>query len=263
MKIEKRVFVSFDGFCKYNCKHCFSFEQEQCHKLRSLDEITDSLKSKEFDVVYVSQKRENFINQDEGLALCEMLFSKYKCNIVIITRSVFDIKQRKRLIQLNSIMKKENKYLFLGVSVVGLESSICTEDLTVVPAPIDRIDFLKDMYNSDITTMLLIRPLFPERVIPLSELKKIIDYTDGKTSCILTGALMVNEAILKRLRFTGTEFQYIVGGESEYLDGAHSGSMNFVDVRKEIDWLKEYCSCKNIKFFEHSLPAINYLIGEH
>lgn len=261
MSLQNRVFVSYDGQCPYQCRHCFSFEVEQHVPPRTAETITDSLQNLDFDVVYVSQKRENFVNPEEGIKLCEMIFDRYSCNIVVITRNVLDAVQQERLLKLHRRMRECGKYLFLGISVVGLKSAGFTENLSLFPTPDERIRFSKEMYHRGIPTMLLIRPLFPESIIPSDEWKNIVDQAAGNISCILSGALMVNPAILKRLGLQESDLQYLDGGESEYLDGAIASSMKFVDVRSEMRQLKEYCQNKGVPFFEHSLPAINYLIG--
>ncbi len=257
--ITKRAFVSFDEPCPYKCKHCFSFEAEHISPPRSIDQIVDSLQHTTFDVVYVSQKCENLINGDAGISLCESIFLKYRCNIVIITRCILTQAQQERVLHLQKIMREHGKHLFIGISLVGLDSSSATEDLTLVPSPQARIDFAKALYRCGIPVMILIRPLFPSKLIPCDDWLKIIDQIAGNVSCVVSGALMVNDAILNRLKLHESELHYLEGGESEYLDGAISGSMKFVDVRNEMHLLKEYCSKKNVAFFEHSIPAINYL----
>lgn len=261
MEIQNRVFVSFDGQCPYNCKHCFSFECKQQSPPRTINQIIDSLQDLYFDVVYVSQKRENFINPGLGLLLCEKLFERYRCNIVIITRNVFSDIEQERLLSLKDKMRACGKYLFIGVSVVGKASACFTEDLSVAPSPMARIEFAKKIYQKGLYSMLLIRPMFPETIIPSREWKSIVDQVAGSISCILSGALMVNRDILARLGLNETDLHYLDGGESEYLEGAIAGSMKFVDVRNELSQLKAYCHDYSIPFFEHSLPAINYLVN--
>ncbi len=38
--------------------------------------------------------------------------------------------------------------------------------------------------------------------------------------------------------------------------------MKYVDVENELGLIKEKCDDLNLPFFEHSLPAINYLKGK-
>ena len=76
-----------------------------------LTEIVDSLNGAIFDIVYVSQRKENSIDTDNGLLLCEKLFSQYACSIVIITRNVFNLDQI-NLLLLQKRMQQEGKFLF-------------------------------------------------------------------------------------------------------------------------------------------------------
>ena len=233
MEIKKRAFVSFDGRCPYNCKHCFSFEIEQPDTPRTTAQIADSLKDKEFDVVYVSQKKENFENGDDGLMLCEELFSRYSCNLVIITRSVFSHSQIERLILLHKNMREKGKYLFMGISVMGLNSASFSEDLNIAPTPEKRLEFSATLYHSGIPVIILIRPLFPRYIIPISECKRIVDMVAGNASCILSGPLMVNDQILERLGMEASDFTYLCDADSEYLNGAIAAHMKNIDVREE------------------------------
>ena len=127
--LKKREIVSFDGPCPYNCKHCYTFELDRTGDNRTVDEIVDSLMDKEFDIVYVSQRKDNFVNPDEGIELCEKLYDRYNCNLIAITRNIFDSKQLDRLDGLNKKMRCNNRYLFFAVSIPAIDSAELTEDL--------------------------------------------------------------------------------------------------------------------------------------
>ncbi len=260
MEIRKRAFVSFDGHCPYNCKHCFSFEIDQPDIPRTIKQIVDSLSDTQFDIVYVSQKKENFVNVDNGLLLCEQLFSQYECNLMIITRNVFNQHQISRLQSLQQKMRKREKFLFVGISIIGLESAAISEDLSIVPAPEERLEFASTLYRNGIPSIVLIRPLFPRHIIPTEECMKIVDKIAGNISCILSGPLMVNKQILERLGMTSSDLTYLCDANSEYLDGAIAGSMKNIDVTQETEELKKYCQKKGVPYFAHSLPAINYIV---
>lgn len=260
-RITKRVLISFDGLCPYNCKHCYTYEIPVAKTPRTIEQLVNSIEDDSFDVVYISQKKENYIIPEEGLSLCEAIFDKYNCNIMTITRSVFETSQRERFVSLHNKMKSRGKHLFLGISIIGLDSSAVSEDFSMIPTPEERIEFAKEMYNFNVNTLLLIRPLFPNKLIPINELKQIIDNVKGNISCVLSGALMINTHIIKRLNIVEEDMTFLSGGESEYLDGAISHSMKFVDIRNEMSYLKDCCVANNVPFFEHSIPALNYLIG--
>ncbi len=108
MKIEKRAFVSFDSPCKFNCKFCYTYGIER-NKIRTLNEMISDLENEEFDVLYVSQKNDNFSDVESGIELCEKSYEKFKCHIFIITRNVFNSEQIIRLKNLKEKMEDEGK----------------------------------------------------------------------------------------------------------------------------------------------------------
>ena len=259
MKTNKRVLVSFDGECPYRCKHCYTYELEQLSINRSIKEIVDSIREKEFDIIYVSQKKENFVNPNEGLELCEALFTEYHTDIVAITRNVFNKQQIERLKKLNHLMKDEGKQIFLSVSIPALDSAIITEELSVIPSPKERIQFLRDLSGEGITTFLVMRPLYPNKIIPISEILQLVDICKDFVSCVLSSGLVTNASILERLGYREEDFSYNDNGKSDYLVGAIEGDMKYIDVREEINILCDYCKKIGVPFFEHSMPAVNYI----
>lgn len=259
MKIEKRVLVSLDGECPYHCKHCYTYDLEKREGSRTISEIVDSIKNEEFDIIYVSQKKENFVFPDEGLSLCEELFEHYRTDIIAITRNVFDEKQLKRLKTINQKMIKEGKRFFLAVSIPALESARVTEELSIIPSPEERIDFLRRASKEGISTILVIRPLYPETIIKIEEILNLVDKCKEFVSCILSSGLVVNESILDRLGYKEDDFSYVNDGKSDYLVGAIEGNMKYIDVKKELEMIRLYCQKLGVPFFEHSIPAINYI----
>ena len=74
---RNRTFISFQGKCPMNCKHCYTYEldhKEQEDIFKDIDE--DSIRS--CDIIYVSQKYENFHDEKKGMLFCTELYSKYK-----------------------------------------------------------------------------------------------------------------------------------------------------------------------------------------
>lgn len=259
--IKKRELVSFDEVCPFNCKHCYTFELNRTGDSRTIDEIVDSLADKEFDIVYVSQRKDNFVNPDEGIELCEKLYDKYNCNLIAITRNIFNNKQLERLNILNMKMRCNDRYLFFAVSVPALESAELTEDLNKIPTPKERMKFLNDISKKGILNILLIRPLFPNNLIPIDESITLIEQCKDFVDCVVSSGLAVNEYILRRLNLKEEDFIY-TDEHLDYLVGAIEGDVKYVNVKKEIELLKITCKKCNIPFFEHTIPAINYLINE-
>lgn len=255
----KRQFVSFTGKCPYQCNHCYTF----CTGYASYDsgnnikEIVKALQNEKFDIVYISGHKENFVNPNEGLELCEKIFDKYKVDIMITTRNVFNREQLKRIKVLSENMKKENKDLFFCASIPALQSYKKLEPNSIIPNPIERMQNLKKIYDLGIYTVLTLRPLCPNSYIPLKEIIQIIEMCKRYTSVVLSSGIVVNDEILHRLvgfpkNFVCQEGVLMPCLKNELL-------MKYVNVDEEISKIRARCKEYSIPFFEHSLPAIDFL----
>lgn len=258
--VKKRVLVSFDGECPYYCKHCYTYGLKKSVRNRTISEIVDSVKEEEFDIIYVSQRRENFVVPEEGLELCEALFERYHKDLIAITRNVFDTMQIERLSRLNQKMLSEGRQFFLSVSIPALESADVTENLAYIPSPEERIDFLHRVSDTGIKTFLMLRPLYPEKIIPIAEILELVNKCKEFVSGVVSSGLVTNISILEQLGFDEKDFEYSDNGKSDYLVGAIEDT-KYVDVKKEMKLLSDYCCSVKVPFFEHSMPAINYVKG--
>lgn len=258
--INERAFVSFDNYCPFQCKHCFSYGIER-EKERSIDEIVNSLDGNSFDVIYVSQKNDNFYDPQRGLQLCKKLFNKYKSNIFIITRNVFNNEQLSELDNLRRVLDEQNKKIFIAISLNAIESIGVSEDTTKVPSPNQRMEFIKALGDRGFEPILMLRPIFPNSIIPISETIRIIEKTQKSISCVVASGLGVNNKILQQLGMKENDFLY--NDDQEYLLGAIDCEIRFIKVCSELSRIKEKCKSLNIPFFEHSIPALNYLLEKH
>ena len=259
--LRNREIISFSGRCSLKCKHCFAHEIETediCDSDVEIDKIVESLRGKTFDVIYVSHNKENFNDPMLGVELCKKLFEEYNCDICITTRKSFNGAAFKNLKKLNELMKENSKFLYVCVSIPAIQSWEIMEQKDKMQSPYERIGFLERLKNAGIFSLLTIRPLFPENVIPRSEIRQIVDLCADKVDCILTGGLAVTDNILSRLALNEADLKYTDGELSEYLVGVKS-KVKYVDVTSEISALKAYCRENDISFFEHSLDAINHL----
>ena len=71
--------------------------------------------------------------------------------------------------------------------------------------------------------------------------------------------LGVNDSILSRLGMKESDFSY--KENQEYLQGAIECEIKFVNVEKELAALHKKCTSLGIPMFEHSMPAINYVMN--
>jgi len=257
-KYTKRVIVSFDGICPMNCKHCYTFELDKKRETKTSD-IIKNIESCEFDVIYVSQSYENFFDGQKGIALCTDLYNKYKKDIVIITRSYLNDEIIKMLYDLNETMKINAHQLYLIVSLSARQSYGVTETVDICPSPKQRISNLERAFNKGIKTILLLRPLFPNNIIPILESVSVIDETKTFINAVISSGLILTDKILDRLELNKNDFNYFENGDSEYLKDLDKETVKYVDIEKEMHLVQSYCELIEIPFFMHSMPAINYL----
>lgn len=253
-----REFASFSGKCPYACLHCYTFNPEyNIIGEESISKIVNQLEGKNPGVIYISGHKENFINPDDGLELCEKLFEKYHCDILITTRNVFDERQIERLSKLNSRMISENKDLFFCISIPALSSYKKLEDNSKIPTPQQRIEFLSKVYKKGIITFLTIKPLCPNEFIPIEEALEIINKCKKYSTVVLSSGIIVDKHILKRIKDFPNDFKYEQAPLMECLK--NNISMKYVDVSDELLKISELCNEYNIPFFQHSMPAIQYI----
>ena len=254
--ISNRVFVSFDEPCYYQCKHCYTYAITR-DRIRSTKEIVDSIVNEVFDVIYVSQKTDNFHIPKRGIELCEQLFERYEANQFVITRSVFNDEEICRFQKLLLKANSKNKKLFIAVSMNSMQSNYMCEDTERVPSPESRIAFLRELSECGFDPILMLRPIFPNSIIPVSECLQIIEMCAPFVSCVVASGLGVNDDVLSRLNLKDRDFIY--SENQEYLQGAIECEMKFVDVSAELSIIKEFCKKNSCAFFEHSIPALNYI----
>lgn len=257
--LKTRAIVSFDGPCPYNCKHCYTFGLKEEVKNLTVEDIVDSLKGKDFDVIYVSHNKENFLNPSEGIRLCEELYKEYDKDIIAITRNVFNDEELNRLSKLSKLMEEKGKMFFLAVSIPAKESIGVTEGNASIPTPSLRLDFLKRAHAKGIKTILVIRPVFPNHIIPTKETLELVEEAHSFVDAVLSSGLAVNKSILSQLDMKEEDFKYLDGDNSNYLIGAVDNDTKYIDVSEELSKIKEKCKELNIPFFDHSLVALNYL----
>lgn len=259
--LKIRQLVSFSGKCELNCNHCFAQDLIIQENENTVNDVVQSLSDKSFDVVYISYRKENFFNPVKGVNLCKEIYENYKCDICVTTRCVLTGAPLKEIIDLNDIMRSSGNHLTFCISIPAFDSYKKMECSDFIPSPQERIDFAKKLKNAGINSFVTIRPLFPQSVIPTSEIQKIVDHCVNNVDAILTGGLCVTDTILGRLALSENDLNFLDDEASEYLNGVESESnvrFRHVDVNSEIEALDEYCQNKDIPFFKHSMDALNY-----
>lgn len=252
----KRVLVSFRGRCPMQCKHCYTYDLAEREE-KTVLEIVEETGREKFDIIYLSQKYENFYDEEQGLSLCRELYFAYHKDIFIITRSHFSDSLVKRLKELNQEMQKNGNQLYLGVSLCADHSYSITEDPEKCPTPLKRLDNIRRAHKYGIKTLILLRPIFPDAVIPVKECIGLLEQGKDFVDAVVSSGLVVTDSILMRLNLKKKDFNYLPSNNSEYLSdlkGAH-----YIDVRSELFQIQRGCIERKIPFFSHSMPALNYL----
>lgn len=258
-KYNKRVLVSFDGECPMKCKHCYTYDLEFQESSRTIEQLVQSIEKRHFDIIYISQSYENFIDEKKGLKLCKKLYDTYHKDILIITRSILSDEVLLELKKLNEEMKKNGNQMFLAVSVCADESYGITEDILKCPEPRIRLNNLKKAYNYSIKTILMLRPIFPEKLIPVQECLELIKSSQNYINAVVSGGLIVTDTIIEALHIDMGCIQWSINGDSEYLKDLDKSKVKYIDVKNEMKEIEIYCQSISVPFFRHSMPALNYI----
>lgn len=164
-------------------------------KRNSIFEIVKSLEKEEFNIIYISGYNENFIIPQMGVDLIEKLYDRFKCHILFTTRNTFDSDSMKRIQNLNNIMHKDKKKLFACVSISAYDSYKKLEPNDLISTPKQRIKFIKNLYSSNISTFLTLRPVCPNSYIPTKEYIDILGEVGSNCTGVISSGIMVNNEI--------------------------------------------------------------------
>ena len=260
-KYKTRQLISFDERCPMMCKHCYTYELEEKAKKRTQKELVLSLQNKQFDIIYVSQSYENFFDEQAGLQLCSDLYHTYQKDLFVITRNHLSNKAIERLGALNREMQTQGNQLFLSVSVCADDSYGFTENVQLCPTPRQRLENLQRAFRQGIKTLLIVRPVFPNHIIPVAECLNLIELAQPYICAVISSGLIATDKILNKLGLNREAFRYLSNGDSDYLDNLPSEAALYVDVESELKKIERFCEQKNVRFFRHSMPALNALAG--
>lgn len=253
---KDRVLVSFRGRCPLLCKHCYTYDLDEPKEM-SIHEIVQETGKSTFDIIYLSQKYENFFDESNGLKLCQELYDTFQKDIFIITRSYLSDALMGQLQRLNLKMREQGNQLYIAVSLCADRSYAIAEDPIMCPSPSQRLENLHRGHDLGIKTLLLLRPVFPDSVIPVKECICILEKAKNDVDAVISSGLIVTDNILARLGLENNTFTYKSDSKSEYLSDIEDAK--YLDVEMELSRIKEGCRERGLPFFEHSMPALNYL----
>lgn len=260
-QIKTRSLISYEGICPMNCKHCYTYELAHPYSPKTHNELLDEIESESSDVIYISRKKENFFNEEEGLRLTVDAYHKFSKHMLIITRKTLSDRCIQHLKELTIEMNQHGHMLAIAVSIPANDSYGITEDSTIIASPEERCNLLRRLHEAHIPTIFMARPLFPNTIIPTKELIDLISKYSPYIDSVVSSGLAVNDAILQRLGFSGFEFNYLPGNHKEYLIGSEADNIKYIDVSTELEDLKAACTAADIPFFTHSMEALNHLLS--
>lgn len=259
IKYQNRALVSFKGKCPMNCKHCYTFDLDDQEEISDVSEVVNANIPVDCDIIYVSQRYENFYDEEIGYDLCSSLYEKYHKDIFIITRSVLSDAMMQKLSDLNKQMAMKGHTLYLSVSICADASYAVTEDVKNCPTPSQRISNLQRAHMHGIRTVLMLRPIFPDKIIPISECLSFISQYAYCIDAVVTSGLIVTQNILKRLNLEQNELAYNSTGDSSYLADLQGKDIYYVDVEDELRQIESQCAMNHVPCFRHSMPALNFI----
>ncbi len=256
---NQRIITSMGGRCPYQCKHCYATDLQVPERQTSIDHAVKSISDKHFDVIYVSGKTDPFYNAEMGLGYLTMLYERYHKDILAITRTHLSEATIDKLAKLNDSMLQNQNVMYVAESICATSSFGVTEDATRCASPWERMRTIDALHEHGIKSLVFIRPVFPECIIPVTEYREIIRSVSGSVDAVAASGLIVTPGIINRLNIRLSDLPLLEKGDSEYLDDIPQSDTYYVNVEKEISYIEETCKKSRLPFFRHSMWALNYL----
>jgi DNA repair photolyase len=258
--VEKDRVLSYSKLiCPLDCEYCFTedingtqnnsavyLSEEQFELLKDLPE--------EIKTIMIGCDTEFFINKNEALAILKRLSVLGK-NISIITKLNLDADFIESLKIISDEMNERGNLIVFSVSIPCFESSYKWEPK--VPKVEKRIDTLKRVADTGISSMVAIRPLIPN--IKKSEIDEIVGSTNPYVFGYYSGPLYVknfDSRLLSREELTelGCTFEEI---EPYWMPRGN----RFVKVENPelMKYLREQVKLSGKEFFEGAAQGMEFL----
>lgn len=265
-RYKKRILVSFYGTCPLACRHCFTQSLTliknagKSHAVQDdIQSIVNDLEGEVFDIVYVSHNRENFCDEQAGLSLVRALWERLEKDVFVITRMALSEAALTELRELDDEMRSADHGLFLATSVLGADSYGVAERVGVCPTPKERVDMLVRADSIGLRSLLMLRPVFPNSIVPIEECLGLVEAVAGGVRAVVSSGLVLTDEVERELSIDFSNCKMLVGGDTSYLDSLAPEMVRYVDVSDELGRIEGRCSELGIPFFRHTLPAINYI----
>lgn len=258
LKIDKeRVLTYSELSCPFNCKYCFTedINPEQKKNISYLSEkqlkLIEQL-PEEVNLIMLGCDTEFFQSKKDSLKILRKL-SVFNKDISIITRMPLSQDFIKELKDIDIKLNKKGNFLTFSESIPCLESA--KEWEPNAPDPKQRIKTIKNVYETDIKTLIAIRPLLP--TVSNEEIERVINLTKDYCHGYYSGPLYLKN--LEHPMFKKENFSKL---KIEKLQPHWMPKDNiFYKIEKEeqIEFLDKKLKENNKPLFEGAAEAINYL----
>lgn len=256
---NKRIITSMGGRCPYQCKHCYAADMTVPDYKGNMKHSIESISETNADIIYVSQKTDPLCDVEIGVEYLQKLYDRYHKDILVITRSHLPGLAITALSDLNDTMVSNNNTLYVAESICATRSYVVTENKTRCPTPWERMKTIESLHTHRIKTLVFLRPVFPNSIIPITECHEVIESISTSVDAIVSSGLIVTPGILNRLNLKLTDLPLLERGDSEYLDDIPQSEIHYVNVEEELYQIEKRCDECGIPFFRHSIWALNYI----
>lgn len=254
---KDRVLTYSQLHCPLGCKYCFS-EDIDLPRNKGVVYLSDKqlalLKQlpEEIRIIMLGCDIEFFQSKSKSFEILEQL-SYLKKDISVVTKLYLSQDFIQQLQNINAQLQRHKNFLTISVSLTCIDSA--KEWEPEAPEPIKRIETLRMAHQSDIKTLVALRPLLP--TIPDEELKKVICLTKDECLGYYTGPLYVKDLNNPELNIEKALNLNIEAVQPHWMPQGNT----FYKIEKEgqLDFLKNILQRYDKPLFEGAAEGIEYL----
>lgn len=252
---KDRALVYSQLSCPLDCKYCFvedlNFNQKKNVSYISEEqfELIEKL-PEEISIIMLGCDTEFFQSRKNSLEILERL-SKLNKDISVITKLSLSKDFIEKIKEIDKKLNYHNNFLSFSISLSSLDTAEKWEPKA--PSPGKRIETLKIAYESNLKTLVALRPLLPS--VSGEEIERIVAMTEKYCYGYYSGSLY-----LKKLELPGNED--ITGLKTEKLQPHWMPEGNiFYKIEKEgqMDLLRQVLAKYKKPLFSGAAEGMEYL----
>lgn len=247
--------------CPYDCAFCYSqggFKSYAKMEIKDIVSYLDEVRNK-FDIIYVSGDTDSFAppRTKKGLALLNTVSTKFDCDLLFTTRTIFDKNELAMLGDIQKRLARKNRTFFGCISISRLHSAPHIEPKPI-PNPQSRVEMLQAFKQLGLVSVLALRPFLP--IIPISEYINIVSVCQSFVDFVLGEVWYVDQAgvIERRVFKGGTPIE--ISFTSRVMDFGINKTIwkvwEATDVERHVH---SFCDSIGLPFFMRSKPAVEFM----